>query len=74
MREKWEKIDDTYISNLLNKVFSTDFSPDDLKWKYKKYYDGLIESKLPYQWNRNKEYQEQIKKFNNPKIDGTQWV
>lgn len=72
--QKWEKITDTYISNLLNKVFSTDFTPETLRWKYKKYYGGLIESKLPYQWNRNKEYQEQIKNFNNPKIDGSEWV
>ena len=72
--QKWEKITDTYISNLLNKVFSSDFTPDSLKWKYKKYYDGLIESNLPYLWNKQKEYQEQIKNFKNPKIDGTQWV
>lgn len=72
--QKWEKITDTYISNLLNKVFSTDFTPETLRWKYKQYYDGVIENNLPYQWNKQKEYQEQIKNFNNPKIDGSQWV
>lgn len=72
--QKWEKITDTYISNLLNKVFSSDFSPDSLKWKYKTYYNGLIESNLPYLWNKQKEYQEKIKNFNNPDIDGSQWV
>lgn len=72
--QKWEKITDTYISNLLNKVFSTDFTPDSLKWKYKTYYNGLIESNLPYLWNKQKEYQEKIKNFNNPDIDGSQWV
>lgn len=72
--QKWEKITDTYISNLLNKVFSTDFTPETLRWKYKQYYDGIIENNLPYIWNKQKEYQEIIKNFNNPKIDGTQWV
>lgn len=71
---KWDKLDDTYILNLLNKVFSSDFDEKSIKWKYKTYYDGLIESNLPYQWNRQKEYQDTIKNFNNTKIDGSQWV
>ena len=72
--QKWDKISDTYILNLLKKVFSSDFTEKSIQWKYKTYYDGLIESNLPYMWNKQKEYKDTIKNFNNPKIDGSQWV
>lgn len=73
-REKWEKISSTYIANLLNSVFSSEFQEKSIEWKIKQYYDGVLESQIPYQWNRNKEYQEHIKNFKNPKLDGSEWV
>lgn len=63
-----------YICNVLKSVFSSDFDPQRIRWRLKSYYQGLIESNLPYQWNRNKEYENIIKEYNNPVIDGTQWV
>lgn len=72
--QKYDLLTTEYICTVLKSVFSSEFDAKTIRWRLKKYYSGLIQSNLPYQWNRNKEYENIIKEYDNPVIDGSQWV
>ena len=71
--KEWEILTNTSICQILENVFEKDFDPQTIKYNYKKIYRGVPSSAVPYQYNRQKEYREIIKNFNNPILDGSQW-
>lgn len=72
--DKWDLLTLSDIANILEKAFSTPFDTQTIKTHLKKFHNGLIYSSVPYQYNQQKEYQEIIKNYNNPNLDGSQWV
>lgn len=72
--KEWEILTVTSICQILQKTFNKDFDVKTIKYNMKKIYRGVPSSNVPYQYNKQKEYRKIIKNFNNPNLDGSQWV
>ena len=72
--KKWDLLSITSICNILENTFNKDIDPQSIRHHIKKIYRGVPTSNVPNTYNRQKEYREIIKNFNNPNLDGSKWV
>lgn len=72
--KEWDILTVSSICSILENVFDKDFDPQQIKYNIKKIYRGVPSSNVPYTFNKQKQYREIIKNFNNPILDGSQWT
>ena len=72
--KKWDLLTIQDICIILENTFNKEFDPISIKHHIKKIYRGVPTSTVPNTYNKQKEYREIIANFNNPAIDGSQWV